>query len=111
MVVEMIERSRVATGGKWKRHNYRFRRFQALADSLEIYFVLEEASGTWLEVSDICLELEWDDRDMAVRKRVRRILYALQRIERIEIRRRSGAAGGFPFVMARVPKIKITKEE
>jgi hypothetical protein len=108
MIREMLERSRVPTGGKWKRHNYRYRRFQALSDALDIYFVLSDVSGTWLDINDICDELEWDDRDPAIRKRVRRIFYALQRIERIEIKKRS--KGQFSFVMARVPKIKTIKE-
>jgi hypothetical protein len=104
MTQEMLERSRVPTGGKWKRHNYRYRRFQALSDALDIYFILSDVSGTWLDINDICGELEWDDRDPAIRKRVRRILYALQRIERIEIKKTVS------FVIARVPKIKTIKE-
>lgn len=102
----MTERGRVATGGRWKRHNYRYRRFQALSDSLDIYFVLDSAPGVWWEVNDICLEMEWDDRDASVRKRVRRILYALQRVHRVEIKKRMH--GQFAFVMARVPKIRKT---
>jgi hypothetical protein len=103
----MTKRSRVATGGTWKRNEYRYRRFQALSDSLDIYFVLSDVSGTWLEVTDICLELEWDDRDPSIRKRVRRILYALHRIHRIEIKK---AEGKFGFVMACVPKTIKIKE-
>jgi hypothetical protein len=82
MTKEMTTRGRVHIRGA--RQNYRYRRFQALNDSLDIFFVLFDAKGKWFTVEDVCKELEFDAEDPAIQKRLRRIAHALARIHRIE---------------------------
>jgi hypothetical protein len=62
-------------------HQYRYRRFQALGDSLEIYFyVLGEKN--WVTVKDILDGIEWEITNASM-KRVRRICEALERVGRV----------------------------
>jgi hypothetical protein len=84
MTKEMTTRGRVALGGSYKRNNYRYRRFQALSDSLDVYFLLLNARRKWWTVEEVCKGLELDPLDAAVCKRIRRIGQALARIHRIE---------------------------
>jgi hypothetical protein len=89
MTKESQSRALTRTGGDHPRYTYRYRRYQALNDALDMYFVLYETKG-WMTVDDICEELEWDSQDSAVRKRIRRMAEALVRIERVEIKRTPG---------------------
>jgi hypothetical protein len=98
MTKELRSRKRTRLGGNHVRYQYRYRRYQALNDALDMFFVLSETK-TWMSVDDICQELEWDSTDHAVRKRVRRMAEVLVRIDRAEIIRQP-----FKFMMIRVYK-------
>lgn len=76
MTKEMSKRGHTTYG-------YRYRRFQALDDSLLIYFILRD-SRAWLTTWDILDRLEWEDFKDSTRKRVRRICESLVRIGRVE---------------------------
>jgi hypothetical protein len=76
---------------------YRFRRFQALDDALEIYFHMR-STGAWVTVRDIIYLMDWDENDQTVHKRVRRIAESLERVGRLQ-RKQTVKRIGAPLFM------------
>lgn len=67
-----------------KDGNYRFRRFQALSDALEIYFdVMLPYRRSWFTTRDICDAMEWPVNPTS-QKRAIRLCLALKRVGRLE---------------------------
>jgi len=68
--------------------NYRFRRFQALDDALQIFFHIQDAK-LWVTTTDLITQMDWE-RTPTTMKRTRRICESLVRIGKISKRTAHG---------------------
>jgi hypothetical protein len=72
---------------------HRYRRFQALDDSLQIFFEVSEKFG-WYTVQDVAAFMEWEVDSPSAQRRVRRIMEALVRVDKVE--QKGNSAPGKP---------------
>lgn len=105
-MVKDFKEKRIATlGGPARVKRSRYRRYQALNDALELYFAMLDHPGwyDWKELADL---MEWEvgkrsaTGESATRKRVQRMMYALERLGRVDVKRTTSKYDAYLYRVA-----------